>query len=260
MNIQHSPRFFLETIGTFFIFSFLIGCSSADALLKKDNKSESHYKLGIAYLSEQPPNIQRAYMEFLKAVEFDPKNKQAYYGLGHVYAQRQEYKKAIEAFKKTLVFDPDFSEAYNYLGNIYELLGREPEAILAYQEAIKNPQYATPQFPHWKLGLLYLNKKEYEAALSEFQKVRQIEPLNSVVLDKIAETYREMGQAEKALSFYQEAVRISPNNHLMHYNLASFYLKEGSDAKAMEEYKKVIEHGPDSLEAEKSREILATRQ
>ncbi len=260
MNMQHNPTRFEKTIGTLCFLSFLIGCASTDTLLKKEKESEAHHKLGIAYLNENPPNMQKAYMEFLKSVEIDSKNKEAYYALGHVYAQRQEYKKAIEAFKKTLVLDPNFSEAYNYLGNIYEVLQRDKEAILSYQEAVKNLQYATPQYPHWKLGLIYLKQKKYEDALSEFQQVRHIEPNNSVVLDKIGETHLEMGQTEKALPFFEEAVRISPDNHQTHYRLASFYLKAGLQEQAVDEFKKVIERSPDSSEAKESRKVLETLQ
>jgi type IV pilus assembly protein PilF len=240
--------------------SLFVGCQSKAALLKREKESDSHYKLGVAHLSENVPNLQKAYIEFLMATGINPKNKEAYYGLGHVYAQRQEYLKAIDAFQKTVSLDPKFSDAYNYMGNVYEQLGRDSEAILAYQEAIKNLLYATPQFPHWKLGLLYLRQKKYEESLTEFNEVLRIEPNNSDVFDKMGETYLEMGQVDKARALFEQSVQVFPTGYGAHYKLASLYLKEGSNEKAIEAFKKVIEHAPSSPEASESKKRLEELQ
>ncbi len=203
---------FVRVASGLILLTLLIGCQSRELLLRKEKESDAHYKLGVAYLGENVPNVQKAYIEFIKTVEIDPKYKDGHYGLGHIYAQRQEYPKAITAFKKTLALDHEFSEAYNYLGTVYELSNQDAAAIVAYQEAIKNPLYITPQFPHWKLGLLYLRQKKYEAAISEFDAVRRIEPNNSLVFEKIGETYLQMGQQEKAREAFKKVVDIAPES------------------------------------------------
>ncbi len=212
MNMRYNLHFSTVRIGALFLLLLCVGCSVKEGRIKKEKEAESYYKLGLAHLSETPPNIQKAYVEFLKAVDTDPKNHEAFYALGHVYFQRQEYTKAIEAFKKVLSLDPNYSEAANYLGKALEIAGREDEAILAYQEAIKNLQYETPQLPHWNLGLIYLKQKKYKLALDELQEVLRIEPSNTVVLHQIGEVYIEMGQPKEARPFFERVMTLSPES------------------------------------------------
>jgi len=192
----------------FLIFSLIVllaGCASSQSKVKKEESSKAYYKLGIAYLNDAVPNPQKAYIEFLKSVEIDPENKDAHYAVGHIYAQRQDYPHAIESFEKVISIDPNYSEAHNYIGKVYEISGKDAEAIMAYQNALKNLQYATPQLPHWNLGLIYIKQKKYDQALESLHEVRKLEPTNVVVIDKIGATYKEQGDSEKASSFFKEA-------------------------------------------------------
>ncbi len=247
-------------LGLFCLIFGLVSCTTTEEKIKPEQEAGAFYKFGVAYLNETPPNLQNAYLEFLKAIQKDPKNKEAHYALGHVHAQRRDYPRAIEAFQKTIALDPSFSEAHNYMGNIYQTMGNEADAIRAYQNALSNTQYATPQLPHWNLGVIYLKRKKYETALAEFLQVRQIEPNNVVVLNKIAETYEESGQSNKALLFFQEATLVAPSDHQTHFRLASFHLKRGEQSDASKAFKKVIELAPESFEAEQSREKLTALQ
>jgi Tfp pilus assembly protein PilF len=212
MNMRHNLNLSMVRIGVFFLLLLCVGCNAKEGRIKKEKESTSYHKLGLAHLSETPPNMQKAYVEFLKAVEADRRNHEAFYALGHVYFQRQEYTKAIEAFKKALSLDSNYSEAANYLGKAFEFAGREEEAILAYQEAIKNLQYATPQLPHWNLGLIYLKQKKYDTALAELKEVLQIEPQNAVVLRQIGEIYIEMGRPQEARPFFERLITLSPES------------------------------------------------
>jgi Tfp pilus assembly protein PilF len=235
-----------------------VGCGFTEARIKKEKESEANYKLGVAYLNDSSPNMQKALMEFSKSIEINPKNKDAHYALGHVYAQRQDYPKAIEAFKTAIVLDPNYSEAHNYLGKVYELSGRDAEAILAYEGALNNIQYATPQLPYWNMGLVYFRQKQYDQALEAFQQARRIEPVNADLLAKIGETYIQKGDMEKALSSYKEAVFLVPGDYMAHHRLASFYLEKGPRGFASDALNKVISLAPQSMEAESARKNLET--
>ncbi len=254
MNILHNFRGFLS-LGFLLL---LVGCGFTEARIKKEKESEASYKLGVAYLNDNVPNLQKALIEFSKALEINPQNKEAHYAMGHVYFQRQDYPKAIESFKTAISIDPNYSEAHNYLGKVYEGSGREEEAILSYQGALKNIQYATPQLPYWNMGLVYFKQKKYDQALEAFQQTRKIEPANGDVLAKIGETYVQKGSLEKALSFFKEAVTLAPNDYMAHYRLASFYLENGPRMLASDALQKVISLAPQSMEAETARKSLDT--
>lgn len=252
MNILRNFRGFLLLC----MVVLLASCGFTEARIKKEKESEANYKLGVAYLNDNSPNMQKALIEFSKAIEINPKNKEAHYAMGHVYFQRQDYPKTIESFKTAISIDPNYSEAHNYLGKAYEGSGREEEAILSYQGALKNIQYATHQLPYWNMGLVYFKQKKYDQALEAFQQTRKIEPTNSDVLAKIAETYIQKRDMEKALSFFKEAVALAPSDYMAHYRLASFYLENGPRMLASDALQKVISLAPQSMEAEKARKSL----
>ena len=255
MKMQHLKSFFY-TIGAFFLLFSIMGCSTQKMRITKEKESSAYYKFGLAYLSENPPKTHKAYVEFIKAVETDPSNGDAYYALGHLYFLRQEYAKAIEAFKKTLEITPDSSAAFNYMGQALEIMGRVEEAVLAYQNAMNNLQYETPQLPHWNLALLYKKGERYEMALEQLQHVRRMEPNNIAVLYEIGETYVKLGTPSLARPLYEEAAHVAPNDYRTHYWLASFYLKEGLSVEAVHAFKKVIELSPESEEAKASKKQI----
>lgn len=247
----------LVRLGTGLVIVCVTGCGAARSRAQNEGASGAHYKLGLAYLNEEPPKVQKAYVEFLQAVETDPKNADALYALGHTYAQRQEYDKAVETFQKLVVLDPNASKAHNYLGNVYEALGREDEAIVAYRHATRDLQYETPQLPHWKLGLIYFKRAQYASALSEFREAHRVEPNNVVVIHQIGETYVALGETEKARSFFEEATKVAPDNHQAYHRLAQFYLAKGLLKPAATVFRKVIELSPESREAQEAGGILS---
>ena len=106
------------------IFVFLVTghCSSenSDELVKEGIK---HSEKG-AY--------DKSFDSFLKATELDPKNANAFYGLGGIYNYRNEYEKAVQAFKSVIKLDPTHFNARYSLGFTYEKLGKLELAEIEY--------------------------------------------------------------------------------------------------------------------------------
>ena len=108
----------LRHIVIFFLFVFVTACAStksADIV----QKATAHYKIGLSYYNEN--KFQQAYIEFQKALEINPKDKEVLNALGIVQLlQFEDLEKAIEYFKRALKADKNFSEANNNLGVAYE--------------------------------------------------------------------------------------------------------------------------------------------
>jgi tetratricopeptide (TPR) repeat protein len=93
------------------ILSLLVSCATTDSI----NNSDAHYKLGIAYLNGN--KIQQAFVEFHKAYDLNPHNKEILNAVGIVYLMHlDETREAIGWFEKAVKEDPSFSEAYNNIG------------------------------------------------------------------------------------------------------------------------------------------------
>ena len=152
---------------------FLPGCAT-QAKVQRLKESSAHYKLGVSYLNDQM--TQQAFVEFQKAVELNPNERDSHYALGHIFVVQLKYDDADQEFKKALKIESTYSEAYNYLGKVYEQMSRQYEqkgeldkargeldkAIRQYRKALDNPTYATPDRAHYNLGVAYQKKGQMD--------------------------------------------------------------------------------------------------
>lgn len=152
---------------TFTIALFTGACATmkTDEMLQK---ASAHYRLGLSYLNDN--NIQPAFVEFQKAIELDPTNKEILNALGVVYLMKlEDYPKAIEFFRKALQADGSYAEASNNLGIAYEKTGRFREAIEAYKTALANPFYINSEKAFNNLGRAYYRDRQYADAISAYK-------------------------------------------------------------------------------------------
>ena len=61
---------------------------------------------------------------FLKATKLDPKNPDAFYGLGGIYNYQNKHKEAAQTFETVIKLDPTHFNARYSLGFTYEKLGK----------------------------------------------------------------------------------------------------------------------------------------
>lgn len=153
-----------------YILIFLIIFISSCATMTGENiqKAGAHYKLGKSYFYEN--NIQSAYIEFQKALELNPKDKEALNAIGIIQLLKfEDFQKAVDFFQKAIKIDPNFSEAYNNLGGAYEKLGKFNEAIDSYNRALSNLMYQTPEKAYNNLGWLYYRLGRYDDAIDAYK-------------------------------------------------------------------------------------------
>ena len=209
----------------FFLYIVLVAsCSFQEARLAREKEASAHHKIGLAYLNEGA--LQKASIELQKAIDVDPNNSEILYALGHVYFQQENYPAAMQVFLNVLRHSPKRSDASNYLGRVYEVQGVFLKAIEAYQDALKNTQYETPEKPLFNLGRVY----------------------------------SQLGQWDEAISSYKEVVRWVPDYSDAHYNLAQAYLKVGATPLAKKAFEKVIVLAPQSEQADIARKWIESAQ
>jgi tetratricopeptide (TPR) repeat protein len=98
----------------------------------------------------------------------------AFYNLGLIYAQKGQLERAEINFLKAIDLSPDFSEAYANLGTLYDGLKEYAKAATRFEIAIRldpeNPIY------HFNLGLVYAKTNKLEDAIFQFRKTLEIDP------------------------------------------------------------------------------------
>ena len=119
-----------------------IGLVSACAMTEEaKQRSKGYYQEGVANLQT---DRQRAFVSFQKAVQLNPNNKEAHYGLGHILVMQGKLAQAEGEFREAIKIDEDYAEAHTYLGQVLAGQDRVSEAIVEYRRALSNPLYPTP--------------------------------------------------------------------------------------------------------------------
>lgn len=152
----------------------------------------------------------------LRAVQLDPKDPNAWYGLGRVRQTEQRFADAVSCFQHVLELVPRSVKAENNLGLAYEDMDKLDEAAAAYKQAIA-----------WQQNVPESGRSEQPL-------------LNLAVLDLHA------GKVAEAEPLLTEAVRISPKDSSIHEQLGHFYLQQNKINEAQREFTTACELDPGS--------------
>ena len=175
------------------------GCANEENL----RKSKGFYQEGVARLSSDQ---QQAYVSFQKAVKLNPDNKEAHYGLGHIYASQGRLKLAEESFREAIRIDGDYAEANTYLGQVLASQDRWKDAIAAYRQALSNPLYPTPDLARFQLGKALMHEGDLQGAMEVLEDATTVTPPNvppAMLQLELARVYHKLGfdaRAREALS------------------------------------------------------------
>ncbi|MHB8883186.1 MAG: tetratricopeptide repeat protein [Thermodesulfovibrionales bacterium] len=207
-------------------------------------QATAHYRLGVSHLSEK--KIQQAFVEFHKALELNPNDKEVLNAIGITYLLHlDDIPKAIEFFERAVKAAPDYSEAYNNLGYSFDKTGSYEKAVTFFKKAISNPLYETADKAYYNLGNAYYRLGKYDAALTAFKEVLKREPKFGLPYMRMALCYNALGRYADAATAMDQAIKLDPV-----YN--------GSREKALEDFslKKIRTAGPEEADIKNYIEIL----
>jgi Tfp pilus assembly protein PilF len=173
----------------------LVGLSAVAGCANEENlrKSKGFYQEGVARLSSDQ---QQAYVSFQKAVKLNPDNKEAHYGLGHIYSSQGRFKLAEESFREAIRIDADYAEANTYLGQVLANQDRWKEAIAAYRQALSNPLYPTPDLARFHLGKALMHEGDLQGAMEVLEDATTVTPPNvppAMLQLELARVYHKLG-------------------------------------------------------------------
>ncbi len=188
---------------------FVIACATAQPTGDNIQSATAHYKIGVSYLNEA--KAQQAFVEFHKAYELNPDDREVLNAIGIIYLLYfDDTAKAIEFFEKAVKADPNYSEAYNNLGFAYEKLGQFDKAISFYKKAVSNLLYSTPEKAYISMGNSYYRLGKYEDAISSFKNAVNRAPDLSLPYMRMALCYNAMGRYGDASTAMTHAIKVDP--------------------------------------------------
>jgi Tfp pilus assembly protein PilF len=99
-----------------------------------DPKSSDEYvEDGLEYTRQQ--EYRQAISAFSSAIELEPENVSAHYGLGGIYNAIQQLEMAEQSFQTVIKLDPTHYNGLYSLGFTYELMGQEEKAKSYYERS-----------------------------------------------------------------------------------------------------------------------------
>lgn len=198
-------------VKTGFIFFTLIFCLvCCTGVTKEDAKNANyHCQLGISYLNDN--NIQPAFVELQKALEFNPLDKDVHEAIGIIYLTNlEDYPSAIKHFQDALKIDKNFSEAANNLGNAYKSVGQFDKAVEYYKVAISNPQYKNASLALYNLGMVYYKLSKIDEAVDAFKDALKRFSDFYMPFYGLALCYNAKGQYGDASTALTRAIELDP--------------------------------------------------
>jgi tetratricopeptide (TPR) repeat protein len=178
-----------------------------------------------------------------KAVQFDPKNKDAWYYLGRAYYSDSRLPQAKKAFITALELDPHDAKTEDSMGLVLEAEGKTDEALDAFRKSIAWwEQSAHPsEQPYLNLGSLLLDQQKTDEALPSLKKAVELAPNNGNCHLKLGVAYLRMNRLPDALLELERAVQLEPENAAMHYELGRLYRQNHQMDRAEAEFARTEE-------------------
>lgn len=117
--------------------------SDSQVLDSANSRSQVHTELAAQYYARRQYSV--ALQEVQEALKADINYAPAYNMLGLLHAALLEDKEAEENFRHALSLAPQYSEAHNNYGYFLCSRKRYDDALSQFEQAWKNPLYATPE-------------------------------------------------------------------------------------------------------------------
>lgn len=192
-------------------------------------------------------NVDQALKVLKKEIEnVDPKNEDAWYLLGYIYARQKKYDKMVEAFDKAVELKPEFREEGIDIngdpGTIFlseDGVDRIKRVVWgnAFNDAVK----------YFNNGVNAMTDSarvaSFQKAVDRFELAAQIIPDSSLAYRNIAASYMNLGKYEESIVPLKEALEYSPDDVDVKTMLAQVYMASGKDSLALPLLEELWESG-----------------
>lgn len=222
-------------------------CAQDAAPVDSSRTSRKHLSFGQRYYTSK--NFEDAETQFKKSLEFDPSKGVAAYYLGRIYNDTERYEDAIEWLTKAIELLPEnkisYKNSYYFLGQIHVYLENRPEAIEAYKKLLTLDPKRDREIQYLNfLVSLSAEEEDFEAALEYARLWGDVEPDNVEVRDMIAKLAMHTGGADEALSEKEKVLEMNPNDWASLEWLGNQYKQIGETEKSFDAFSRLHEHDP----------------
>ena len=201
---------------------------------------------------------------FNQSLEGNPNFALAYAGLSNCYTllafesiTPDNSAKARAAALKAVALDDGLAEPHTSLAGIDVLEWNWPDAEKEFQRALAlNPNYALAH--HWH-GNLYLSPLGRHAeAIAELKRAQDLDPLSLIIKTDLGFAYFFAGQYDAAISQLQKVLSVDSSFAPAHWVLEEYYFARQMYGPAAEEIAQLLSHNGDPAMARMVRAAYAS--
>ncbi len=164
--------------------------------------------LALAHEALEQEDMAEAEEAYLKAIELDPHNIEAYQGLGEVYLENRDYEAAREVFEYLAERGGEVTSTLG-LARVAQGQGKLEEAKGAY---LKSLAITTAVQPRLELVRILRELGQLNEALVQLNEARKIEPNNPKILDLFVELSILSGRPDDAQGALDQLREANPEN------------------------------------------------
>lgn len=174
-----------------------------DALSKKPRERE--LVLYLVSILEKERRYNEALSELNHAIERFPSDADILYSLGSVYDKNGRFDEAVGIMEQILRLDENHVNALNFIGYSFVERGvkldrAEMVLVKAYKLNPKNGYVVD------SLGWLYFKTGRYRQAIEKLETAVKLAPSEPVILEHLADAYKQRADTKQALKFYNLAL------------------------------------------------------
>lgn len=198
-------------------------------------RTSSDLAEGIAAYNSH--NYLKSIQKLTDAISADQINREAYLFRGHAYGEIGDLEKATLDYKKAIEIAPEKPDAYFYLGIVYGEKHNYEISISYYNKAILlNEQYVDAITNR---GWMFL-ALESKMAENDFRLALDLTPKNTHALSGMAELYGRHDNFASALSLYNKAIYLEASNPKLYYLRGVLLEKDKKYREAIYDFSKAI--------------------
>ena len=186
---------------------------------KKEPSVKAYLLVGDVYYSSG--EYDAALIAFRRALEKEPNNVYALYGLGRTQLRLLQFSAAIENLKKAIALDSNFAPAYVALAEAYTdrfIYAQDKKSAAPYLDqalmVLDDAQRVDPNYypTYNQRGLVYQYKGDLKKAEAAFKKALELEPNDPTVRYNLAQVYLSEGKLDEALEMLKQGVTLDPSS------------------------------------------------
>jgi len=223
---------------------------STQKLLEDSLKNEEYFK-SRAEAHYAVEDFKNALKDFNSYLRLNPKDSYTYYNRGILKNDIGSFDGAIQDFSAAIKYSSaNPSDFYFARGSVNQSLKHYAKAISDYNIALKHSPDNKDALNN--LGLLFIEKKDFQAAVPWFDKALK---LNSDLVNSLfnrAYALIELGRGKEALADLEHALAISPDNPYANNYMGYYFYVQNEKQEACRYFKIAAANGASPIISDKT--------